>query len=160
MDGHQNPPAWREPQLQRCIITLLRKTLNFVVPAIFSTLFTGGISPGMMVPLTPLMFLTRAVKLYPNKIGVICGRDRFTYLQFYERVQQLSQVIVNLGTRRGDVVAFLSRNCHRLLEAYYGVVQAGAILLPLNIRLSAQDILYILNHSQARTLFLEPEFLP
>src|SRR5262245_16395799 len=114
----------------------------------------------MMVPLTPLMFLTRAVKLYPNKIGVICGRDRFTYLQFYERVQQLSQVIVNLGTRRGDVVAFLSRNCHRLLEAYYGVVQAGAILLPLNIRLSAQDILYILNHSQARTLFLEPEFLP
>jgi fatty-acyl-CoA synthase len=114
----------------------------------------------MMVPLTPLMFLNRAVKLYPNKIGVICGQDRFTYLQFYQRVQQLSQVIANQGIGRGDVVAFLSRNCHRLLEAYYGVVQTGAILLPLNIRLTAQDILYILNHSQARILFLEPEFLP
>src|SRR5436309_3162926 len=114
----------------------------------------------MLVPLTPLMFLNRAVKLYPNKIGVICGQDRFTYRQFHQRIQQLSHVISDVGTQKGDVVAFLSHNCHRLLEAYYGVVQTGAILLPLNIRLSAKDILYILNHSQARILFLEPEFLP
>jgi fatty-acyl-CoA synthase len=114
----------------------------------------------MIVPLTPLMFLNRAVKLYPNKIGVICGQDRFTYRQFHQRIQQLSHVISDLGARKGDVVAFLSHNCHRLLEAYYGVVQTGAILLPLNIRLSAKEILYILNHSQARILFLEPDFLP
>jgi len=114
----------------------------------------------VIVPLSPIMFLNRAVKLYPNKVGVICGQDRFTYRQFHERIHQLSQVICDLGARKGDVVAFLSHNCHRLLEAYYGVVQTGAILLPLNVRLSAQDILYILNHSQAKILFLEPEFQP
>jgi fatty-acyl-CoA synthase len=105
------------------------------------------------------MFLKRAVKLYPDKIGVVCGGHRFTYREFQGRVHRLSHLISKLGIQKGDVVAFLSHNCHRLLEAYYGIVQAGAILLPLNIRLTAADIQYILNHSQAKVLFLEPDFV-
>ena len=63
------------------------------------------------------------------------------------------------GVKRGDRVAFLSLNCHRLLEAYYGVLEAGGILLPLNIRLAAPELVYILNHSGAAVLFLEQEFV-
>ena len=114
----------------------------------------------MIVPLTPLMFLRRAEKLYPRKVGVVCDGLHFTYAGFAERVQRLSNVLSSLGVQKGDVVAYLGYNCHRLLEAYYGVLQTGAILLPLNVRLTASDFRYILDHSEARVLFLESEFLP
>jgi fatty-acyl-CoA synthase len=114
----------------------------------------------MIVPLTPLSFLRRAVKLFSGKTAVICGDARFTYAKFNERVQRLSHCLDGLGIGRDHVVAFLSRNCHRLLEAYYGVIQTGAILLPLNCRLAGDDFAFILNHSEARLLFLAPEFLP
>ena len=114
----------------------------------------------MIVPLTPMMFLRRAVKLYPHKTAVVCATDRFTYHQFGQRVHRLSRTLSSLNVKTGTVVAYLSRNCHRLLEAYYGVVQIGAIFLPLNVRLTAQDFHYILNHSRASLLLLEKEFLP
>ena len=114
----------------------------------------------MIVPLTPLSFLRRAVKLYAKKTAVVCGEARFTYAEFNERVQRLSHCLDALGIQGGDVVAFLSRNCHRLLEAYYGVIQTGAVLLPLNCRLAGSDLIYVLNHSEAKLLFLAPEFLP
>ena len=59
------------------------------------------------------------------------------------------------GVKPGDRIAFLSLNCHRLLEAYFGVLEAGGILLPLNIRLAAPELTYILNDSGATVLFLE-----
>ena len=112
----------------------------------------------MIVPLTPLMFLRRAEKLFPHKVGVVCEGRRFTYTEFGERVRRLSNALTSLGIRKGNVVAYLGYNCHRLLEAYDGVLQAGAVLLPLNLRLTASDFRYILDHSEARVLFLESEF--
>ncbi len=106
------------------------------------------------------MFLRRSVKLHPDKTAVVCGAHRFSYRQFGRRIHRLSRFLESQGVRPGTVVAYLSRNSHRLLEAYYGVVQAGAIFLPLNVRLTAADFGYILNHSEARLLLLEEEFLP
>jgi fatty-acyl-CoA synthase len=63
------------------------------------------------------------------------------------------------GLQPGERVAFLSLNCHRLLEAYYGVLEAGGILLPLNIRLAGPELAYILNDAGAALLFVEPEFV-
>lgn len=114
----------------------------------------------MIVPLTPLMFLRRAARLYSDKLGVVCEGQRFTYSEFNQRIHRLCHALARSGIGKGEVVAFLCHNCHRLLEAYYGVPQTGAILLPLNIRLAASDFLYILNHSGARILFVESEFLP
>ena len=114
----------------------------------------------MIVPLTPLMFLRRAEKLFPHKVGVVCEGRRFTYAEFGRRVHRLSNALANLGVRKGDVVAYLGHNCHRLLEAYYGVLQTSAVLLPLNVRLTANDFLYILDHSEARVLLLDSEFFP
>ena len=114
----------------------------------------------MNIPLTPVRFLRRAVEQYPDRTALVCGKKRFTYREFGERVARLAGALGDLGVQPGDRVAFLSTNCHRLLEAYYGVLEAGAVLLPLNIRLSPAELAYNLNDSGARLLFLEEHFLP
>src|SRR6266513_5993694 len=111
----------------------------------------------MNVPLTPIRFLRYAEQQYPQRTAVVCGKERFTYTQFAARVGRLAGALRESGVRPGDRVAFLSYNCHRLLEAYYGVVQIGAVLLPLNIRLKASELTYILNDSGTKVLFFEPE---
>jgi fatty-acyl-CoA synthase len=113
----------------------------------------------MNIPLTPIRFLRYAEQQYPQRTAVVCGKERFTYAQFAGRVGRLAGALRESGVRPGDRVAFLSTNCHRLLEAYYGVVEAGAVLLPLNIRLAPQELAYILNDSGACVLFLESHFL-
>ncbi len=113
----------------------------------------------MNIPLTPVRFLHYAEQQFPGKTAVVCGDQRFTYAQFAERAHRLAGALRDAGVQSGDRVAFLSLNCHRLLEAYYGVLEAGAVLLPLNIRLAPQELAYILNDAGARVLFLENEFL-
>jgi fatty-acyl-CoA synthase len=112
----------------------------------------------MNIPLTPIRFLRYAEQQSPRRTAIVCGNERFTYAQFAERVGRLAGALRKAGVRAGDRVAFLSTNCHRLLEAYYGVIEAGAVLLPLNIRLAPQELAYILNDSGASVLFLQGHF--
>ena len=116
--------------------------------------------PFMNIPLTPVRFLRYAEQQYAQKTAVVCGEDRFSYAQFADRAARLGGALPTAGIKPGDRVAFLSTNCHRLLEAYYGVLEAAAILLPLNIRLSSDELAYILNDAGAKLLFLEKGFLP
>jgi fatty-acyl-CoA synthase len=113
----------------------------------------------MNIPLTPLRFLRYAEQQFPRRTAVVCNNDRLTYAQFAHRVRLLAGALRQAGIRPGDRVAFLSTNCHRLLEAYYGVLEAGAVLLPLNIRLATGELSYILNDSAAAMLFVEKQFL-
>ena len=112
----------------------------------------------MNIPLTPIRFLRYAEQQYPLRTAVVCGKERFTYSQFGERVRRLAGALRKSGVQPDDRVAFLGTNCHRLLEAYYGVLEAGAVLLPLNIRLSAHELAFILNDAGARVLFLQSHF--
>jgi len=114
----------------------------------------------MKVPLTPIRCLRYAREQFPEKVGVVCGDKRFTYEQFSDRAARLAGALVAGGAKPGDRIAFLSTNCHRLLEAYYGVLEAGCILVPLNIRLGPQELAFVLNDSGARFLFVEPAFVP
>jgi len=114
----------------------------------------------MNVPLTPVRFVRYAQEQYPDNTAVVCGDQRFTYTQFETRVSRLAGALRDCAVRPGDRVAFLTLNCHRLLEAYYGVLEAEAVLLPLNIRLTPQELAYILNDSGATVLFLDPRFVP
>ena len=113
----------------------------------------------MNIPLTPTRFLRYAEQQFPRKTAVVCGERRFTYAEFGDRVGRLAGALRSVGAKAGDRVAFLSLNCHRLLEAYYGVLEGSGILLPLNIRLAAPELIYILNDSGATVLFLEQEFV-
>src|SRR5215471_6836089 len=114
----------------------------------------------MNIPLTPIRFLRYAEQQFPRKTAIICDEERLTYSEFADRVAHLAGAIRKLGIKPGDRVAFLSGNCHRLLEAYYGVLEAGAVLLPLNIRLAPQELAFILNDSGAKLLFIEQQFFP
>jgi acyl-CoA synthetase (AMP-forming)/AMP-acid ligase II len=114
----------------------------------------------MNIPLTPVRFLRYAEQQFPRKTAVVCGDQRFTYAQFAERAYRFAGSLRDRGIQSGDRIAFLSVNCHRLLEAYYGVVGAGAVLLPLNFRLAPDELAYILNDSGASAVFLQREFVP
>src|SRR5580658_1105364 len=113
----------------------------------------------MNIPLTPLRCLRYAEEQFPKRTAVVCGDLRFTYAQFAHRAALLAGALRAAGVKPGDRVAFLSMNCHRLLEAYYGVLDAGAILLPLNVRLAPHELAFILNDAGAKFLFLEQDFL-
>ncbi len=77
-----------------------------------------------------------------------------------ERVQRLCHALHGLGIAKGDRLAILMFNCHRYFELYYATPEMGTLAVPLNIRLSASEIAYILNDSGSNTLFVGPEFLP
>jgi acyl-CoA synthetase (AMP-forming)/AMP-acid ligase II len=113
----------------------------------------------MNLPLTPIRFKRHAARIFGKKEGVVCDGHRFTYREFDERCDRLSGALQRLGLKKGDRVAYLSFNCHRLLEAYFGVPQLEAILLPLNIRLSTEELGFILNDASPRILFFDPEFI-
>jgi fatty-acyl-CoA synthase len=112
----------------------------------------------MHYPLTPIRCLYRAVDLYPSKIGVVCGSSRFTYAEFGERCERLGAGLLIQGVRPGDRVAYLSFNTHQLLEGYFGVLLAGAIAMPLNVRLTASELTAILNHAEPRLVIYESDF--
>src|SRR5215472_1490725 len=114
----------------------------------------------MIIPLTPLRFLRYSSQQFPGRTAVVCGDQRFTYAQFYDRTARQAGALRSLDVHSGERVAFLGANCHRLLEGYYGVLEAGGVLLPLNIRLASQELAYILNDSEADVLFFEEQFIP
>jgi fatty-acyl-CoA synthase len=114
----------------------------------------------MIVPLTPVRCLYRGVDLYGKKVGIVSGSDRATYAKFGERCERLAAGLIAEGVRPGDRVAYLSFNNNALLEGYYGVVLAGAVVMPLNVRLTPVELAAILNHAEARVLIFEDDFAP
>lgn len=113
----------------------------------------------MNIPLTPVRLLRYAEQQFSGKTAVVCGDQRSSYRELAERAGRLAGALREADVRAGDRVAFLSLNCHRLLEAYYGVLEAGAVLLPLNVRLAPNELAHILNDAGAKVLFLGNEFL-
>lgn len=114
----------------------------------------------MNVPLILTDFLDRAVALYGKKKAIFTEDREFTYEELNERVNRLSHGLYKLGVRKGDRVAYLAPNSVEMLEGFYGVFQLGAVIVPLNIRLKPDDYVYILNHSEAKVLFVDQNLYP
>jgi len=113
----------------------------------------------METPLTPLDFLRRARKLHGAREAVVDGDLRLTYEQFAARCDRWSAALLRLGVRQGDRVATLAPNMHQHLEQYYAVPQIGAVIVPMNYRLVAEDFVYLANHSGARVLCVHADYL-
>ncbi len=107
--------------------------------------------------LNPVSFLERSSAVFPDKTAVVHGPRRYTYRQLQERANRLASGLRRAGLRRHDRVAFLCPNIPAMLEAHYGIPAAGGILVAINIRLSTDEIGYILQHSGARFLFVDAE---
>jgi acyl-CoA synthetase (AMP-forming)/AMP-acid ligase II len=102
--------------------------------------------------------LTKAIKFFPQKQAIVCGGKRWTYQEFYDRVNRLSHTLKDLGVEKNDKVAILHPNCHYFLESYYGIAQIGAISVPMNYRLSSKEIAFILQDSESKVLIVDPMF--
>ena len=113
----------------------------------------------METPLTPLDFARRARKLYGEREAVVDGDLRLTYAQFLDRCDRWSSALQQLGVRPGDRVAYLAPNTHAQLESFYAVPQIGAVLVPLNYRLTADDFVYLINHCGARVVCAHADYL-
>src|SRR5205823_1037611 len=119
---------------------------------------TFGTRP-METPLTPLEFARRARKLYPDRVAIIDGDSTWTYAEFQDRCDRWSAVLQKLEIRRDDRVAYLSPNSPAQLESFYAVPQVGAVLVPLNYRLTADDFVYLINHSGSRMVCADRDYL-
>lgn len=109
-------------------------------------------------PLTPVSFLRRSAAVFGNKTAVVYNDKKYTYTQLYERVNRLASALSKIGVGKGDKVAFLCPNIPPMLEAHFGVPMVGGVLVSINIRLSAREIAYILNHSDSQVLVVDSEF--
>jgi fatty-acyl-CoA synthase len=114
----------------------------------------------METPLTPLEFARRARRLYGGREAVVDGDQRWTYEQFFERCDRWARVLQKeLGVQKGDRVAYICTNKHAQLESFYAVPQIGAVVVPINYRLIAEDFAYIIEHSGAKVVCVDADFL-
>ena len=108
--------------------------------------------------LTPTAFLHRSALVFADKTAVIDGDQRWTYAQLLDRCARLAGALRAAGAQPGERVAVLAPNTHVLLESHYGVPFAGAVLVALNMRLTASDLTYVIEHSEAKVLIYDGEF--
>src|SRR6266498_3978437 len=113
----------------------------------------------MEVPLTPLEFARRSRALYPDREAVVDGALRLSYAQFFERCDRWSAALQRLVVTAGDRLAYIAPNTHAQLESFYAVPQIGAVLVPINYRLTSDDFAYIINHSGASVVCAHKDYL-
>jgi fatty-acyl-CoA synthase len=104
--------------------------------------------------------LLETAEVHPDRPAVICGDTHLTYGQLKNRVDRLADGLRSLGIKKNAKIAILHKNCHRFLETYFAAAKIGAILIPMNYRLSVEDFIYILDNSQARLLITQPDLVP
>jgi len=113
----------------------------------------------METPLTPLEFARRSRKLHGRREAVVDGNLRLSYAQFGKRCDRWSGALAKLGVGKGDRVATIAPNTHQQLEQFYAIPQLGAVIVPINYRLSADDFVYVVTHSGAKVLCVHADYL-
>jgi fatty-acyl-CoA synthase len=104
-------------------------------------------------------FARRARRLYGSREALVDGNLRLTYEQFFDRCDRWSTVLQEMGVRPHDRVAYIAPNTCALLESFYAVPQIGAVIVPINYRLTSEDFAYIINHSGARLVCAHSDYL-
>lgn len=112
------------------------------------------------VPLSPLSFIERAASVYPHRLAVVHNDVRYTWAETFTRCRRLASALERRGIGKGDTVAIVATNIPAFYEALFGVPACGAVLNPINIRLDADAIAFILDHGGAKVVLTDTEFAP
>lgn len=115
-------------------------------------------TPANFQSLSPLSFIERAARTYPDKESVVHGARRYTWSQTFARAKRLASALTKRGIKKGDTVAVVLSNTPEMFECHFGVPVTGAVLNALNYRLDAENIAFILNHAEAKFLITDTEF--
>ena len=110
--------------------------------------------------LTPLSFIERTARVFPDRTAVVHGEIQRSWTETYQRCIKLASALNRRGINKGDTVAMMLPNVPASLEAHFGVPMCGAVLNALNIRLDAKTIAFILDHGEAEVLLTDKEFAP
>lgn len=108
--------------------------------------------------LSPLTFLDRAAKVYPEHTAVVHGDTRRSWAQTYQRCQQMASALSKHGIGKGDTVSLIAPNIPEHFELHFAVPMCGAVLNSINTRLDAKTFSFILQHAEAKVLFVDREF--
>ena len=118
----------------------------------------------MQTPLLLTDFLKRAERYFPNKLIISRAGEnsihRIPYKEYVKRTRKLADALTKLGMSRGMKVGSFAWNHHRHLEAYFAVPCAGSVLHMINIRLSPEHIVYIINHAEDEILLVDADLFP
>jgi fatty-acyl-CoA synthase len=117
-------------------------------------------NPANYQPLTPLSFIERSAKVFPERMAIIHGKQRYTYAEYYARCRRLASALKKRGIKKGETVAVMLANTPAMLDAHYGVPMMGGVLNTLNTRLDAAALAFILDHGEAKVLISDREFAP
>jgi long-chain acyl-CoA synthetase len=101
----------------------------------------------------------RNALLHPDREALIFGTERVTFAEFNARVNSLIHALQSMGVNKGDVVGVLSWNCLDYIYVFGAAMKGGLIISPFNCRLQAEELDYLINYSEANTLFVGPEFV-
>ncbi|WP_404934379.1 acyl-CoA synthetase [Nitratireductor sp. L15S-10] len=115
-------------------------------------------NPANFQPLTPLVLLERAAKVFPDEVAIIHGNERVTYARFWERSLRLASALASHGIGKGDTVTVMLSNTPPMLEAHHGVPMTKAVLHSLNTRLDAAVIAFQLDHAETKVVIVDREF--
>ena len=110
-------------------------------------------------PLSPISFLTRSANIWPDKIAWIHGNKNNTYKQLLDRCSSIASGLVKTGISKGDTVSAILPNVPAMIECHFAVLMAGAVLNTINTRLDPESIKFILQHGEAKAIFVDPEYL-
>ena len=119
-----------------------------------------GKNAANFTPLTPLSFIERTARVFPDRTAVVHGETQRSWTETYQRCIKLASALNRRGINKGDTVAMMLPNVPASLEAHFGVPMCGAVLNALNIRLDAKTIAFILDHGEAEVLLTDKEFAP
>ncbi len=112
------------------------------------------------VPLSPLSFIERAASVYPQRLAVVHNDQHYTWAETFARCRRLCSALEKRGIGKGDTVAIVATNIPAFYEALFGVPACGAVINPINIRLDADAIAFILDHGEAKIVLTDTEFAP
>ncbi|HLR16624.1 MAG TPA: acyl-CoA synthetase [Alcanivoracaceae bacterium] len=124
------------------------------------SIYEEGLAPTKVnhIPLTPLSFIKRTAAIYPNYPSVVHGSLRYTWAETYARCRRLASALSGRGISKGDTVAVMLPNIPAMIEAHFGVPMLGAVLNSLNVRLDADTVAYMLEHSETKVLIADREY--
>ncbi len=108
--------------------------------------------------LTPLEFLQRSAEVYPDYLAQIHHEQQFTWKETYDRVRALASALQARGAGIGTTISFICPNIKELFEAHFAIPMIGAVLNPINTRLDAQNVSFILEHAETDILFVDRQF--
>ena len=115
-------------------------------------------TPANYAAQSPLAFIERTAEVYPDRLAVVHGDLRRTWLETFSRCRQLASALEKYGIGKGDTVAVMLPNTPPMVEAHFGIPATGAVLNALNTRLDAATLAFMLDHGEAKVVIVDPEF--